>query len=87
MCNKFILFQVPTPEESQQNQIYVVEGNDLKTIASVMDYGAVEVGRVQTTLTKGQFIEGMNSIAALRNARLIVAIQEIKNAIKKAGIE
>jgi len=84
--NKFILFQEKRKDADQQSQISVVAGNDLATIKAVLATGAVEVGRLQTSLTREQFFEGMNRNAFDAYERSTYTILEIKKCMKKVGL-
>lgn len=84
--NNFILMQVPSKDSKKQNQIYVIKSSNLEEITNVMTKGAREVGRVQTILSKEQFVVGMNAFISDINKKYAVALAEVTDAVKKVGM-
>lgn len=84
--NNFILMQIPSKDPKKQNQIFVIKSNNLEEITNVVSNGAKEVGRVQTILSKEQFVAGMNAFISDINKKYAVALAEVTDAVKKAGM-
>lgn len=82
--NRFILFQ----KEKGKGPIYIVSGNDIHAVASVIQSGAVEVGRLNTTLDHDQFVSCMAQSDPMAGQKIAAmsAIRGIIKTLRKEGI-
>lgn len=81
--NRFILFQ----KEKGKGPIYIVKGNDIPAVASIIQSGAVEVGRLNTTLDHDQFVSCMAQSDPMVGHKIAAmsAISGIIKTLKKGG--